>query len=212
MYVGRPTYARAVALVVGFDLAQPESISGSMQERVSRRLRAGSNGWPWVLMAEAIGGDVQNPPDLDELSPEQDALAITHLVSELRSLLGIERDARFSVTPWDAIERFYMSLSDGGAAFVAPMLQLTRSVMAEGAAGSLAAHTSMHDLVVTPTPVSSSPDWLRVSLVGPDRVRIEHETPRGPGDSIERPRSDILPLFWRFTTEKWGIRPARDSR
>ena len=63
----------------------------------------------------------------------------------------------FSVQSWDAIERFYERLSDDGATFVDPMLSLTRSVVAEGAAGKLAAHTSMHDLVVTTYPIASSP-------------------------------------------------------
>lgn len=122
-----------------------------------------------------------------------------------------ERVPGFTVAPWDEIEQFYARLSDDGATFVAPMLSLTRSVLAEGASGALAAHTSMHDLVVTTTPVSAGPDWLRVSLVGDDRVRIDHQTPTGPGDSVERPRSELLALFWRFSIEKWGIRPARDS-
>jgi hypothetical protein len=117
----------------------------------------------------------------------------------------------FAVRPWDEIEQFYEGLSRDGATFVDPMLSLTRSVVAEGASTKLAAHTSMHDLVVTMTPVSSSPDWIRVSLARDDRVRIGHETPTGPGDSIERPQAELLPLFWRFTIEKWGIRPARDS-
>jgi hypothetical protein len=90
MWVGRPTYERAIALVIGFDMAQPESISGPMQQRVARRLGTGSRGWPWALMAEAIGEDVNNTLDLNELSPEQDALAIAHLVRELRSVLQIE--------------------------------------------------------------------------------------------------------------------------
>lgn len=130
------------------------------------------------------------------------------------STAGI-RDAEwmttFSVRPWDEIERFYSRLLAEGAAFVEPMLALTRSVGAEGAREKLAAHTSMHDLVVTTYPVSSSPDWIRVSLLRGDRVRIAHESPTGPGDTIERPLSDVLPLFWRFTIEKWGIRPDRDS-
>lgn len=68
----------------------------------------------------------------------------------------------------------------------------------------------MHDLVVTTAPVSVSPDWLRVSLLRDDRVRIGHQAPTGPGDSIERPASELLALFWRFTIEKWGVRPERD--
>src|SRR5471030_1557289 len=115
--------------------------------------------------------------------------------------------AGFGVTPWSEIQEFYEDLLDGGVTFVAPILLLARSVVAEGAALRLAAHTSMHDLVVTATPVSSKPDWLRISLLRDDRVRIEHQTPTGRGDSIERPQLELLPLFWRFSIEKWGIRP-----
>lgn len=121
--------------------------------------------------------------------------------------------AGFTVTAWDEIEAFYEDLIDNHAfTFVNPMLELVRSVMAEGATHTLAAHTSHEDLVVTTAPVSASPDWLRVTLVRADRVRIGHETATGPGDSIERPVSDLLPLFWRFTIEKWGVSPVRDLR
>lgn len=92
------------------------------------------------------------------------------------------------------------------------MMELVRSIVAEGAADQLAAHTSMHDLVVTTQPVSDLPDWLRVELLPGGRVRIAHQTPRGPGDSIERDQSELLPLFWRFTIEKWCIGPVGDLR
>lgn len=88
MWVGRPTYERAVALVIGFDMAQPESVHGAMQKRVSERLGRGSRGWPWALMDEAIGEVPSRDRDLSELTPEEDSRAIAHLVSELRALLG----------------------------------------------------------------------------------------------------------------------------
>ena len=119
--------------------------------------------------------------------------------------------AGFTGQSWEETQAFYEDLIvNHGAAFVEPMLRLARSVADEGAVPKLAAHTSMHDLVVTTAPVSSAPDWLRISLLRDDRVRISHQTTTGPGDSIERPVSDLLPLFWRFTIEKWGIRPWRD--
>ncbi|MEV8375858.1 hypothetical protein AB0P21_24185 [Kribbella sp. NPDC056861] len=90
MWVGRPTYERAIALVIGFDMAQAESIDQRMQSRVSERCNAGSLGWPWALLAEAIGHDARTPRDLGPLSPEQDALAIDLLVRELRAVLGDE--------------------------------------------------------------------------------------------------------------------------
>ena len=117
----------------------------------------------------------------------------------------------FTVTPWEEIEAFYEDLIDNyGLAIVNPMLDLARSVIAEGAARKFAAHTSMHDLVVTTAPVSDTPDWLRISLLRDNQVRIGHQTTTGPGDTIERPVSDLVSLFWRFTIEKWGVRPGRD--
>jgi hypothetical protein len=90
MWVGRPTYERAVALITGFDMAQTESIHGRMQEVMSKRHGTGPIGWPHVLMAEAIGRDIHNPGDLGPLTPEDDARAIAQLVVELRSLINIE--------------------------------------------------------------------------------------------------------------------------
>jgi hypothetical protein len=49
MWVGRPTYERAVALVIGFDMAQPESVDGPLQSRIAARHDTGPLGWPWVL-------------------------------------------------------------------------------------------------------------------------------------------------------------------
>lgn len=50
--------------------------------------------------------------------------------------------------------------------FLSPMLSLTRSIVPEDADARLAAHTSMHDVVVTTIPVSATPNALRVSLCG----------------------------------------------
>ena len=88
MWVGRPTYERAVALVIGFDMAQPESVNEPLQSQIASRHGTGPLGWAWVLRAEAIGGDVHNPGDLGDLTPEQDAKAIALLVSELRAVLN----------------------------------------------------------------------------------------------------------------------------
>ena len=87
MWVGRPTYERAVSLVIGFDMAQPQSVNGPLQARVSARHGTGPVGWPWVLQAEATGADVHNPGDLGGLTPGQDASAIALLVAELREVL-----------------------------------------------------------------------------------------------------------------------------
>lgn len=96
--------------------------------------------------------------------------------------------AGFTVTAWDEIQAFYEDLIDNhGFTSAIPMLKLVRSVIAEGAVHTLAAHTSMHDLVVTTAPVSASPDWLRVSLLRAERIRIGHESATGPG-SLSGPR------------------------
>ncbi|SRR6266545_1148181 len=89
MWVGRPTYERAVALITGFDMAQTESIHGRMQALMSKRHGTGPIGWPHVLMAEAIGGDVHDPGDLGPLTQNK-MPTIAQLVVELRSLMGIE--------------------------------------------------------------------------------------------------------------------------
>lgn len=56
------------------------------------------------------------------------------------------------------------------------------------------------------------PDWLRVSLRSDALVRISHETSTGPGDALERPRAELLPLFWRVAILKWGVHPDRDLK
>ncbi len=89
MYVGRPTYERAISLLTDFDLAQENSIWPDLQERVAARHQAGSAGWPWVLLAEALSQDVHNPPDLGPLTPEEDRTAIAHLCSQLRAYLNL---------------------------------------------------------------------------------------------------------------------------
>ncbi|MFG1626416.1 hypothetical protein [Kribbella sp. NPDC049227] len=87
MWVGRPTYERAIALVIGFDMAQPESINQRMQSRVSQRRNTGSISWPSALLEEAIGDEPRTSRDLGPLTPEQDARAIDLLARELRAVL-----------------------------------------------------------------------------------------------------------------------------
>lgn len=120
---------------------------------------------------------------------------------------------RHSVDAWEGIAAFYEELiGERHLAFVQPALDVVRSVIAEGAADQLAAHTSMHDLVVTTAPVTEKPDWIRVGPRGAT-ILIRHASElTGPGDEIERPTNQALPLFWRFVIEKFGIHPARDLR
>jgi len=120
---------------------------------------------------------------------------------------------RHSPDAWEDIAAFYEELVDKHRMdFVRPALAMARSVIAEGAADQLAAHTSMHDLVVTAAPASEKPDWIRIQP-REETVLIRHVSDlTGPGDEIERRASDALPLFWRFVIEKFGIHPARDLR
>ena len=89
MWVGRPTYERAVALIVGFDMAQAETIHDRMQARIRERHGTGPLGWEWVLMAAALGRDVHAPGDLGPLTAEEDDVAVRVLVAELREVLAI---------------------------------------------------------------------------------------------------------------------------
>ncbi len=90
MYVGRATYERAIALLRGFDLAQGTSLWPELQKRAEARHQTGSRGWPWVLLAEALGADVHDAPDLGPLTREQNKAAIASLCGELRSCLNPE--------------------------------------------------------------------------------------------------------------------------
>ncbi len=100
-YTGRPTYERAVFLVVGFDLAQPTSRLAELQTRIAGRHATGALGWEGVLLAEAIGADPQSPPPLGPLSGGDDARAIAALIRELRALAPAPSG---SGNPWATTE------------------------------------------------------------------------------------------------------------
>lgn len=92
---------------------------------------------------------------------------------------------------------------------------VAESVRDSEAARSLAGTTSMHDLVVTSTPVVEPPlDVVIVrvpsSLHRPSagHVLIEQHSLTGHDDRIERPVAEAMPLFWRFMIEKFGVHPA----
>jgi hypothetical protein len=93
MWVGRPTYEHAVALVTGFDMAQVDSVHPLLQQRVSMRHGTGPITWATVLRAEALDVDVASAGDLGPLTPDQDGRAIKLLVGELRAVLGIGADS-----------------------------------------------------------------------------------------------------------------------
>lgn len=94
------------------------------------------------------------------------------------------------------------------------LVEIIDSVMARGLADSLAATTSMHDLIVAALPLMDPPfDVIAVRALGsirsaPDgEVLIEHLTPTGRDERITRPAIEAVPLFWRFAIEKFGVRP-----
>lgn len=92
---------------------------------------------------------------------------------------------------------------------------IANSVVDLGASKLLAGTTSMHDLLVASLPLGDSPDVIAVrapsSLRHPrdGHVLIEHLAHNGHNDRIERPTTEAVALFWRFVSEKYGIRPPQ---
>lgn len=91
-------------------------------------------------------------------------------------------------------------------------LHIVNSVLDLGAGDLLAVTTSMHDLIVAPTPVGDPPhDVVAVRAPGSLRrhptgtVLIEHLAVSGKDTSIERPAEEAIPLFWRFIREEFGV-------
>ncbi|WP_143162975.1 hypothetical protein [Couchioplanes caeruleus] len=99
------------------------------------------------------------------------------------------------------------------------MSDIVKSVLASDQTEALAACTSMHDLIVVPTPIPEPPYGVVAvrapgSLREPGNglVRIEHLSVTGHNDAIERPVADAVPLFWRFMIEKFGVDPGLRGR
>lgn len=93
------------------------------------------------------------------------------------------------------------------------MADLARSIRDSHVADELAGATSMHDLVVAVAPATEPPfEVLRIrGSSRPGFVRIEHESLTGHDDAVERPVADVLPLFWRFVTYKFGLDVAQSE-
>ncbi|MGW0519948.1 hypothetical protein [Crossiella sp. NPDC003009] len=90
------------------------------------------------------------------------------------------------------------------------MADLVDSILARGGAAQLAGLTSMYDLLVTPRPVPKTAPVQVVAVrthVGTNSVLIEHLSYTGHNDRIRRPVAETVPLFWQFTSEKFGVRP-----
>jgi hypothetical protein len=120
----------------------------------------------------------------------------------------------FLARPWEDIASFLTDMVERDESF-AYMAAVAQSVRDSEAAQSLAGTTSMHDLVVTSTPVVEPPlDVVIVrapsSLHRPSsgHVLIEQQSLSGHDDRIERPAAEAVPLFWRFMIEKFGVHPA----
>ena len=120
----------------------------------------------------------------------------------------------FRAKPWTEIHGFL-----GGMATEHPQFQhmadVVQSVIDSGKSDALAGTTSMHDLVVVPTPLPEPPFGVVIvrspsSLVRPavGTVLVEHQSGVGRDDKIERPVNEAVPLFWRFMIEKFGISPT----
>jgi hypothetical protein len=98
------------------------------------------------------------------------------------------------------------------------MIDIIDSVVDSGADELLAGSTSMHDLMVVPRPIGvyvremiaiRAPGSIRPVPAG--QMRIEHLSSTGLNDSVDRPPSQAVALFWRFVIEKYGITPPHRS-
>ena len=120
----------------------------------------------------------------------------------------------FRQRPWDEIDAFLGDMADRHVEF-RHMSDIVKSVLASDQTGALAACTSMHDLIVVPTPIPEPPyGVVAVRAPGSIRqpamgfVRVEHLSTTGHDDVIDRPVVDAVPLFWRFMIEKFGVDPG----
>ena len=108
----------------------------------------------------------------------------------------------FTPQSWDelAVE------SESGIHFYArPIIE---SIRHSNVADQLAGALWQGGLAVAAVPLSGPPiELLRVSAPCPGIVRILHQTHTGRNDEIDRPASDAVALFWRFTIEKFGVNP-----
>jgi len=119
----------------------------------------------------------------------------------------------FREIPWTEIASRFTELAALHPHFQ-HMADIASSVIARHATTALAAHTSMHDLVVAkrPLPTESPIDVVIVKslsshrgYVAPGWVVIEHLSTTGHDDQITRPSDQAVPLFWRFMAEKFAI-------
>lgn len=127
------------------------------------------------------------------------------------------RAGRFTATAWTDIVARVNDLASRQPEFQY-LADIVVSVLAWQGADRLAAFLSTYDLVVTARPVPEPPIAVVVvrsplsGHVGPGAVLIEHRSPAGHDEWIVRPSAEAVALFWRFMTEKLGVRPVRPQR
>lgn len=93
---------------------------------------------------------------------------------------------------------------------LAPLRSVLESVVDNQMEDRLALKTSMWDLLITSAPPSGPPVDIIV-VRQPERrdeITIEHWATSGKTERITRPADEVLPLFWRFVLEKYGIKTA----
>lgn len=128
------------------------------------------------------------------------------LSETMRSMTPHGHPYHFQPTPWSEIEQRYEQ-----HAVHSYLLDIVRSVVASDAAQLLAGTTWMWDLAVVTCPVPEPPlDVIVVRdpytpRVPAGLIRIEHRSPTGRNDVIDRAPEDAVRLFWRFVWEKYGI-------
>lgn len=121
----------------------------------------------------------------------------------------------FRAQPWEDIAHQLEELAVDHPV-LSHMAAVASSVVESESTDLLAACTSMHDLIVVPTPIPEPPnDVIAVrapgSLANPPagQVIVEHLSCTGENDRVARPASEAVPLFWRFVAEKYGVHPRR---
>jgi len=124
----------------------------------------------------------------------------------------------FIPAPWAYSDERFAEFATDHPEFI-HMSAIVKSVRSVGAEGDLAAHASMHDLIVLAQPIPDPPyDVVAVRVPGSVSrpsdgwVLVEHLSATGRNDRIERPVGEAIPLFWRFMIEKFGVDPASYSR
>ncbi len=117
----------------------------------------------------------------------------------------------FNPRGWRDLRDWYAALTEQNPK-LRYLVDIVESVESSEHSGDLAGTTSMHDLVVTDTPVPGPPNDVIIvrapgSLHRPTAgcARVEHHSHSGRNDEIERPDAEAVPLFWRFVLEKFGL-------